>query len=83
MQLNYNEFMSLIPEETREYVKITMKYLSYYIIDNYKIDSPNDEYYFNSRYDLGEQSNNKVKLLLSILFSVALRLFAGPTFSKG
>lgn len=70
MQINYNEFMSLIPEETREYVKITMKYLSYYIIDNYKIDSPNDEYYFNTRYDLGEQSNNKVKLLLSILLGL-------------
>ena len=34
MQINYNEFMSLIPEETREYVKITIKYLNYFILIN-------------------------------------------------
>ena len=26
MQLTYDEFMSLIPEETRKYVKTTMKF---------------------------------------------------------
>lgn len=70
MQLNYNEFMSLIPEETKEYVKITIKYLYYFIIDNYRINSPNDGYYFDYRYDMGEQSNERAKFLLSTLLGL-------------
>ena len=54
MQINYNEFMSLIPEETREYVKITMKYLNYFIMERYRIDTPNDDYYFDEKYNTGE-----------------------------
>ena len=70
MQLNYNEFMSLIPEGTKEYVKTTMKYLSYFIMDRYRIDTANDNYYFDARYNIGEQSNERAKFLLSILLGL-------------
>lgn len=70
MQLNYNEFMNLIPDETKKYVKIVMKYLYYFIIENNKISACDDNYYFDVRYNIGEQSNERAKFLLSTLLGL-------------
>ena len=79
MQLNYEEFMSLIPEETKKYVKIVLKYLNYYIIEENEIDSPKWDEYFANRYDnLGNQSLEKAKFLLSTLLGL---LHGGDTAS--
>lgn len=71
MKLTYEEFMDMIPEETKGYVKKVLRYLNYYVTENNEIDSKTHNYNFEEDYRTSNSQIYKTKLLLSALIGLA------------
>lgn len=74
MMLTYDEFIKLIPEETKKYIKTVLIYLNYYIKENNSIASKSNIYNFetNTHININENTLYKSKLLLSALIGFSL-----------
>ena len=67
MKVTYEEYMNLIPSETKEYVNVVFKYLKLYLLNNYDIFRKGYPHRISTYYtDFNTSSIYKAKLLLTV-----------------
>ena len=73
MKVTYEEYMNLIPSETKEYVNVVFKYLKLYLLNNYDIFRKGYPRSISTFYtDFNTSSIYKAKLLLSSIMGLSL-----------